>query len=47
MSTIIILTPLIIGGWPMISAAVAAAAVGMGLNVKESVQEMSQEVEVG
>jgi len=46
MSTIIILTPVIIGGWPMISAAVAAAAVGMGLNAREKVKEISQEVEV-
>lgn len=39
MSTIIILSPIIIGGWPVITAAVAAAAVGLGLNVKDEVEE--------
>ena len=43
MSTVIILTPIIIGGWPTISAAVAGAAVALGLVVKESVKEMEQE----
>lgn len=43
MSTIIILTPLIIGSWPVISAAVVAAAVGLGMNVNEVVQEIRQE----
>lgn len=46
MSTIIILTPVIIGSWPAISAAIAAAAIGIGLSVKEEVQESCQEVEV-
>jgi len=46
MSTIIILTPVIIGSWPVITAAVAAAAVGMGLNVNEAMQENRAEVEV-
>lgn len=45
MSTIIILTPLIIGSWPTISAAVVAAAVGLGLNVTEKVKEELQESE--
>lgn len=39
MSTIIILTPLVIGSWPAISAAVAAAAVGLGLNAQQKVKE--------
>ena len=39
MSTVIILTPIIIGSWPVISAAVTAAAVGLGMNIKETVQE--------
>ena len=43
MSTVIILTPIIIGGWPTITAAVAGAAVALGLVVKESVKEMEQE----
>ena len=46
MSTIVILTPVIIGSWPVISAAVTAAAVGLGLNVKEKVQEICQEIGV-
>jgi hypothetical protein len=43
MSTIIVLTPLIIGSWPLISAAVTAAAVGLGMNVNQVVQEIRQE----
>jgi hypothetical protein len=43
MSTVIILTPVIIGGWPLITAAVAAAAAGLGMSVKESLQEALQE----
>ena len=39
MSTIIVLAPVVIGGWPVITAAVTAAAVGLGLNVKEKVLE--------
>lgn len=46
MSTVIILTPLIIGSWPLITAAATAAAVGLGLNVKEKIQEICQETEV-
>lgn len=46
MSTVIILTPIIIGSWPVISAAVAAAAVGLGLNVKEKLHEACQETVV-
>ena len=42
MSTVIILTPVIIASWPAITAAVAAAAVGLGLNVKEKVMEECQ-----
>ena len=42
MSTVIILTPLIIGSWPVITAAVAGAASGLGLVVKESVQELQE-----
>ena len=39
MSTVVILTPVIIGGWPTITAAVAGAAAALGLAVKESVKE--------
>lgn len=46
MSTIIILTPIIIGSWPAISAAVVAAAAGLGLNVKEAIREACQETVV-
>ncbi|MHC5074250.1 MAG: DUF1257 domain-containing protein [Planctomycetota bacterium] len=40
MSTVLVLTPVIIGGWPAISAAVVGAASAMGLVVKQSVKEM-------
>ncbi len=54
MSTVLILTPVIIGSWPTITAAVVGAAAALGLAVKESVQEsmvenaaaVEQEVEV-
>lgn len=39
MSTVIILTPIIIGGWPTITAAVAGAATALGLALKEAVKE--------
>lgn len=46
MSTVIILTPIIVASWPTITAAVAAAAVGLGLTVKEEIQnEVEVEVE--
>ena len=45
MSTIIILSPVIIGAWPVITAAVTAAAAGLGLNIAEQVHE-SNKVEV-
>ncbi|MHC4646230.1 MAG: hypothetical protein ACYTBJ_12065 [Planctomycetota bacterium] len=47
MSTVIILTPIlapvIMGGWPAITAAAAAAAAALGCVVKESVQEAVQQ----
>jgi hypothetical protein len=43
MSTVLILTPVIIGGWPVITAAVAGAATALGLVVKESVKEQLHE----
>lgn len=39
MSTVFILTPVIIGGWPTITAAIAGAATALGLAVKESVKK--------
>jgi hypothetical protein len=42
MSTVFILTPVIIGGWPTITAAIAGAATALGLAVKESVKEEVQ-----
>lgn len=39
MSTVLILTPVIIGSWPAITAAVAGAAAALGLAVKQSAQE--------
>ncbi len=49
MSTVLILTPVIIGSWPAITAAVAGAAAALGLAVthsaKESVEQANAEVE--
>jgi hypothetical protein len=39
MSTVLILTPIIIAGWPTITAAVVGAASALGLVVKETVKE--------
>jgi uncharacterized protein (DUF1501 family) len=39
MSTVVILTPVIIGSWPTITAAVAGAATALGLAVKQSVEQ--------
>ncbi len=39
MSTVLILTPIVIGGWPAITAAAAGAASALGLVVKHSVSE--------
>ncbi len=39
MSTVVILTPVIIGSWPVITAAVGAAAVALGLAAKQQVKE--------
>jgi len=46
MSAVVILTPIVISSWPAITAAVAGAAAGLGLMVKETVEEAVQEVEV-
>jgi len=43
MGVVIILTPIVIGSWPVISAAVTAAAAGLGLNVSEKVREALSE----
>jgi hypothetical protein len=39
MSTIVVLTPIIIGSWPAISGAAAAAAAALGLMAKQAVEE--------
>ena len=43
MGVVIILTPVVIGSWPVIAAAVTAAAAGLGLNVGKKVSEALQE----
>ena len=43
MSAILVLTPIVIGSWPVITAAVAGAAAAMGLVVSESVKETVKE----
>jgi ABC-type transporter MlaC component len=46
MSTVFVLAPVVMASWPILSAAVAAAAVGMGLVVKESIQEeLNEEID--
>ncbi len=44
MSTVLILTPVIIGSWPAITAAVAGAATALGMAVKQSAQESFEQV---
>jgi hypothetical protein len=39
MSAVLILTPVIIGGWPTIAAAIAGAASALGLVVRETVKQ--------
>ena len=43
MGAVLVLTPVIIGSWPAIAAAVAGAASAMGLLVSESVKETVEE----
>jgi len=43
MGAVLVLTPVIIGSWPVITAAVAGAASAMGLMVSESVKETVKE----
>jgi len=43
MGAVLVLTPVIIGSWPLITAAVAGAASAMGLMVSESVKEAVKE----
>lgn len=45
MGVVIILTPVVIGSWPVIAAAVTAAAAGLGLNVTEKIRESLEESE--
>lgn len=46
MSVVLILTPVVIGGWPTITAAVAGAAAAMGLAVSRSVKEQVKSASV-
>ena len=39
MSVVLVLTPVVIGGWPVITAAVAGAAAAMGLAVSRSAKD--------
>ncbi|HAL44321.1 MAG: hypothetical protein A2Y12_15985 [Planctomycetes bacterium GWF2_42_9] len=43
MSAIVILTPVIIGSWPVITAAITGAAAAMGMTVSEAVRESVNE----
>jgi hypothetical protein len=44
MSAVVILTPVVISSWPAITAAVAGAAAGLGLMVKETAKEAVEAV---
>jgi len=46
MSTVLILTPVIVGSWPAISVAAAAAASALGFTVKETVKQAVAEAQV-
>ena len=46
MSTVVVLTPVIIGGWPVITAAVAGAAAALGCVMKNTVDQAVQEHQV-
>ncbi len=45
MSTVLVLTPMIIGGWPAISAAAAGAAAALGLALKSEIDDMTKQKE--
>jgi hypothetical protein len=45
MSAVLVLTPIVIGSWPAITAAVAGAAAAMGLVVSKSVKEIAKETQ--
>jgi len=45
MSTVIILTPVIIGGWPVITAAVSGAAAALGFVVRDAAQAVHQQTQ--
>jgi hypothetical protein len=40
MSTVLILTPVIVGGWPAVSAAAAGAAAALGFAIQREIKEM-------
>jgi hypothetical protein len=43
MSTVLILAPVIVGGWPVISAAVVGAATALGFTVSKTLREEVQQ----
>ena len=43
MSTVLILAPVVIGGWPAISAAAAGAAAALGLALKHEIKDLSKD----
>jgi ABC-type transporter MlaC component len=46
MSTVLVLTPVIIGGWPVICAAAAGAATALGFTLHKTAQEVAAGVQV-
>ena len=43
MSCVIVVTPLVVAGWPVISAAVTAAVASMGFNIIQSGAALTKE----
>lgn len=44
MGVVIILTPVVVGSWPIIASAVAAAAAGLGLTISEEAKDAVREL---
>jgi hypothetical protein len=45
MSTVVVLTPLVVAGWPVISAAVTAAVASMGFNIVQSTKAVTPQLD--